>query len=148
MSCVQELNENNNAIRFLGFDSILQPALMFKLFIVMLVFGMNAPGRLKWAFLLMLVTYYFYHVRCLYLDHFEQQKRLLNLNQPQVEQQVPQQERNGQAGGARAASFILVAIRLVYIFFVSLHHDWIDPIMRQNRAQRAMRQAIENEARR
>jgi hypothetical protein len=79
---LQELNENNNAIRFLGYDSILQPTLFFKLFGFMLIFGMNAPGKLKWAFLLMLVTYYFYHVRCLYVDHFEQQKRLLNLNQP------------------------------------------------------------------
>lgn len=72
MANIQDLNENNNAIRFLGYDSILQPTLFFKLFIVMLIFGMNAPGNLKWAFLLMLVTYYFNFVRCLYTDHFEQ----------------------------------------------------------------------------
>jgi hypothetical protein len=78
---LQDLNDNN-AIRFLGFDTILQPTLLFKLFIFMLMFGMNAPGKYKWAFLFVLVSYYFYHVRCLYVDHFEQQKRLLNLNQP------------------------------------------------------------------
>lgn len=83
----QDLNENNNAIRFLGYDSIFQPTLFFKLFVVMLIIGMNAPGNLKWAFLFLLVTYYFYFVRCLFLDHFEQQKRLLNLNQPVVQPQ-------------------------------------------------------------
>jgi hypothetical protein len=80
----QDLNENNNAVRFLGYDSIFQPTVLFKMFIFMLIFGMNAPGNLKWACLFVIVTYYFYFVRCLYLDHFEQQKRLLNLNQPLV----------------------------------------------------------------
>jgi hypothetical protein len=72
MSHIQDLNENNNAIRFLGYDSILQPALFFKLFMVMMIFGMNAPGNLKWACMVALLSYYFYHVRCLYLEHFEQ----------------------------------------------------------------------------
>lgn len=68
---VGEMNENQ-AIRFLGYDSIIQPTLFIKLMVVMLIFGTSAPGNLKWAFMLMLVTYYFYHVRCLYMDHFEQ----------------------------------------------------------------------------
>jgi len=80
MANLHDLNDNNNAIRFLGYDSILQPTLFMKLFGVMLIFGMNAPGQLKWACLVLLVTYYFNVVRCLYLDHFEQQRKLLNLN--------------------------------------------------------------------
>lgn len=48
----------------------------------MIIFGMNAPGKLKWACLVMLVAYYFFYVRSLYQQHFEQQRRLLNLNQP------------------------------------------------------------------
>lgn len=40
-------NRNNNAvIRFLGYDSIIQPTLFLKLVVFMVVFGMNAPGKL------------------------------------------------------------------------------------------------------
>ena len=81
---MSDLNENNNAIRFLGYDSILQPTLLMKLFGFMLIFGMNTPGKLKWACVFLLVTYYFHYVYCLYVDHFEQQRRLLNLNQPNL----------------------------------------------------------------
>ena len=79
---LSELNENNNAIRLLGYDSILQPLLMMKLAGFMIIFGMQAPGHLKWACVVFLTTYYFYTVYSLYNDHFEQQRRLLNLNQP------------------------------------------------------------------
>ena len=87
---LSDLNENNNAIRFLGYDSILQPSLIIKLFIFMLIFGMNAPGKLKWVALLLIVTYYFAHVRSLYAEHFEQQRRLLNLNQNAQPERAPQ----------------------------------------------------------
>ena len=79
---LSELNENNNAIRLLGYDSILQPMLLMKLCVFMMIFGMQARGRLKWICIIFLVTYYFYTVHSLYNDHFEQQRRLLNLNQP------------------------------------------------------------------
>lgn len=79
MANLSDLNENqNNAIRLLGYDTILQPTLFFKLVFVM-IFGMNAPGKLKWAVLFFLVTYYFQTVYSLYIDHFEQQRRLLAL---------------------------------------------------------------------
>ena len=78
---LSDLNENNNAIRFLGYDSILQPMLLMKLVGFMIIFGMQAPGRLKWGCMVLLTTYYFYTVYRLYEDHFEQQRRLLNVNQ-------------------------------------------------------------------
>ena len=87
---LSDLNENNNAIRLLGYDIILQPTLLMKLIGVMIIFGMNAPGNLKWVSVVLLVTYYFNTVYRLYVEHFEQQRRLLNLNQP-VRQQAPPQ---------------------------------------------------------
>ena len=84
---LSELNENNNAIRLLGYDSILQPLLLSKLIVFMIIFSVQAPGRLKWILIVLLVTYYFYTVYSLYNEHFEQQRRLLNLNQPQNEAQ-------------------------------------------------------------
>lgn len=92
-----ELNENNIAIRLLGYDSILQPLLFMKLAGFMVIFGMQAPGRLKWVVVFLLITYYFYTVYSLYNDHFEQQRRLLNLqpnNQPR--QQAMQEAQNQQ----------------------------------------------------
>jgi hypothetical protein len=62
----------NWGIRFLGYDSILQPTLFMKLCGFMVIFGMNAPGKLKWACLAMLIAYYFFYVRSLYQQHFEQ----------------------------------------------------------------------------
>lgn len=58
-------------IRFLGYDSILQPYLLFKLIGFMIIFGMNAPGKLKWVCIGLLVVYYFIFVRNLYVQHFE-----------------------------------------------------------------------------
>lgn len=69
---MSELNENNNAIRLLGFDSILQPMLLMKLCGFMIIFGIQAPGRLKWVCIFFLISYYFYTVYSLYNDHFEQ----------------------------------------------------------------------------
>ena len=66
-----ELNENNNAIRLLGYDSILQPLLLMKLAGFMVIFGMQAPGRLKWVVVFLLITYYFYTIYSLYNEHFE-----------------------------------------------------------------------------
>ena len=63
----------------------------------MVIFGMQAPGRLKWVVVFLLITYYFYTVYSLYNDHFEQQRRLLNLqpnNQPR--QQAMQEAQNQQ----------------------------------------------------
>ena len=165
---MSDLNENNNAIRFLGYDSILQPTLLMKLFGFMIIFGMNAPGKLKWACVFLLVTYYFHFVYCLYVDHFEQQRRLLNLNQPNMQPNlmnaVAVLEQRFGAGNLRnvgdlrnrdvrpnddvaeplpafqnlilvvfekAYSMFSLAFRLTYFFFLSIHHDWIDPILRQ-----------------
>ncbi len=64
-----------------------------KLIGLMIVFGMNAPGKLKWATAILLVTYYFNTVYGLYVDHFEQQRRLLNLNQNNNEQEARQNRR-------------------------------------------------------
>lgn len=36
---LSDLNENNNAIRLLGYDSILQPLLLSKLIIFMIIFS-------------------------------------------------------------------------------------------------------------
>ena len=80
-----------------------------KLFGFMIIFGMNAPGKLKWACVFLLVTYYFHFVYCLYVDHFEQQRRLLNLNQPNLQPnlinvaaQVFEQQRAGAGQGGAA----------------------------------------------
>ena len=78
---LSELNENNHAIRLLGYDSILQPMLFMKLAGFMIIFGIQAPGKMKWVCVFLLVTYYFYTIYSLYNDHFEQQRRLLNINQ-------------------------------------------------------------------
>ena len=69
---LSDLNENNNAIRLLGYDSILQPLLLSKLIIFMIIFSVQAPGRLKWILIVLLVTYYFYTVYSLYNEHYEQ----------------------------------------------------------------------------
>lgn len=53
-----------------------------------------------------------------------------------------------QAGGIGIVWLVRLAFRLVFLFFVSLHHDWIDPVMREQRALRLVRQAQINEARR
>jgi hypothetical protein len=73
------LNGGQN-IRFLGYDIILQPTLIFKLIGFMVIFGSNAPGRYKWVCAAFLVLYYFSFVRNLYQLHFLQQRALLNLN--------------------------------------------------------------------
>lgn len=54
---VNDYNENI-AIRFLGYDSILQFTFLLKLFMFMLIFGMNAPGYYRWIILVFLVCYY------------------------------------------------------------------------------------------
>jgi hypothetical protein len=59
------LNGGNN-IRFLGYDIILQPTLICKLIAFMVIFGSNAPGKLKWACAAFLILYYFSFVRSLY----------------------------------------------------------------------------------
>jgi hypothetical protein len=79
-SMEEYMNVGQN-IRFLGYDSILQPYLLFKLVGFMIIFGMNAQGRLKWICVALLVIYYFQYVRQLYIQHFDQQRSLLQLNQ-------------------------------------------------------------------
>ena len=37
----------------------------------MIIFSVQAPGRLKWILIVLLVTYYFYTVYSLYNEHFE-----------------------------------------------------------------------------
>ena len=51
----------------------------------MLVFGMNTPGNLKWACAALLICYYFNHLRAIFNEHYEQQRRMLNIN-PQNEE--------------------------------------------------------------
>ena len=64
---MEEFAHAGQNIRFLGYDSILQPYLLFKLAGFMIIFGMNAPGRLKWLCVALIVLYYFHFVRQLYL---------------------------------------------------------------------------------
>ena len=45
--------------------------LLMKLGVFMIIFGLQAPGRLKWACIVLLISYYFYTVYSLYNDHFE-----------------------------------------------------------------------------
>mmetsp|Transcript_28 Transcript_28/g.20 ORF Transcript_28/g.20 Transcript_28/m.20 type:complete len:138 (-) Transcript_28:380-793(-) len=73
-----EFNENIG-IRFLGYDSILQFTLLAKLFIFMILFGVNAKGFYRWLILIFLICYYFHKIRKIYITHYEQQRRLLNL---------------------------------------------------------------------
>jgi len=73
-----EFNDNIG-IRFLGYDSILQFTLLAKLCVFMILFGMNAKGIYRWLILVLLICYYFNKVRTLYVTHYEQQRRLLNL---------------------------------------------------------------------
>jgi hypothetical protein len=75
-----ELNENNQAIVFPGYDYIIQPSLFMKLGAFMIIFGMNAPGNLKWVCGALLVAYYFHIIRGLFNEHYERQRRLLNIN--------------------------------------------------------------------
>ena len=66
-----EMNENNQQIVFLGYDLILQPTLFMKLGTFMIVFGMNAPGNLKWGCAALLICYYFHHLRSIFIEHYE-----------------------------------------------------------------------------
>jgi hypothetical protein len=77
-----ELNENNQAIVFPGYDLIVQPSLFMKLAMFMIIFGMNAPGNLKWVCGAILVAYYFHIVHTLFNEHYERQRVLLNINRP------------------------------------------------------------------
>ena len=54
---VSEFNENI-AVRFLGYDSILQFTLLAKLFMFMMIFGMNTQGMHRMIIVLLLVFYY------------------------------------------------------------------------------------------
>ena len=63
---MEEYINGGQNIRFLGYDSILQPTILFKLIGFMIIFGMNAPGKLKWVCIAFLVIYYFFYVRSLY----------------------------------------------------------------------------------
>lgn len=91
---MEEYINGGQNIRFLGYDSILQPTLLFKLVAFMIIFGMNAPGKLKWACIALLVVYYFFYVRSLYIVHFQQQRARLNLNQRRVQPRMPPNLRN------------------------------------------------------
>ena len=54
---VSDFNENIN-IRFLGYDSILQFTLLAKLFMFVMIFGMNVKGMSKWILIVLLICYY------------------------------------------------------------------------------------------
>ena len=63
---VEEYLNGGQNIRFLGYDIILQPTLIFKLLAFFMIFGTNCPGKLKWVCTVFLVLYYFSFVRSLY----------------------------------------------------------------------------------
>lgn len=54
---VSEFNENI-AIRFLGYDNIIQFTLLSKIVVFLVIFGSNAQGNMKWFVLITLITYY------------------------------------------------------------------------------------------
>jgi hypothetical protein len=75
---MSDFNENI-AIRFLGYDSILQFTLIAKMLLFMYLFGSNAKGISRWTVIVILIFYYFYRVRKVYIEHYERQRRLLNI---------------------------------------------------------------------
>ena len=126
----------------------------------MIIFGMNAPGRLKWVCIAMLVIYYFFYVRSLYIQHFQQQRAMLNLNQRRGEVQpilvlqpgqelniegleqlannaADQQRREERAG--RPPGFFHGLFQIVYFFFLSMNHDWMAPELRRLQQERDQR---------
>ncbi len=54
---VSDFNENI-AIRFLGYDNIIQFTLLFKLIVFLCLFGSNAQGNMKWLVVISLIFYY------------------------------------------------------------------------------------------
>eukprot|EP00347_Sterkiella_histriomuscorum_P020485 403337620 len=142
-----EFNENI-AIRFLGYDSIIQFTFLIKLCMFMLIFGMNAPGMYRWIIIVFLVCYYFHHVRTIYVEHYDRQRRMLNLEQNNGEQNQDDilimnnllggilrtqhdpehQERLQQR--SKIYRFFRTMFILVFHFFLCLHPDWIERRLR------------------
>ena len=60
----------NNNIRFLGFDSLIQITLIAKLIMFLIFFGINIEKKYRWITLAFVVSYYFYNVREIYLQHY------------------------------------------------------------------------------
>jgi hypothetical protein len=54
---VADFNENI-AIRFLGYDNILQFVLIIKIVLFMALFGLNVKGGYKWLLIIILIAYY------------------------------------------------------------------------------------------
>ncbi len=54
---VSDFNENI-AIRFLGYDNILQFVLIIKMFVFMALFGFNVKGGYKWLLIIIMIAYY------------------------------------------------------------------------------------------
>ena len=46
----------------------------------MIFFGMNTEKKYRWVTLAFVVSYYFYHVRDVYIDHYNRQRRILALD--------------------------------------------------------------------
>jgi 1-acyl-sn-glycerol-3-phosphate acyltransferase len=57
-------------VRFLGYDSMFQFTLLAKLVFFMIFFGMNTEKKYRWVTLGFVVSYYFYHVRDVYIEHY------------------------------------------------------------------------------
>lgn len=57
---MSDFNENI-AIRFLGYDSILQFTLIAKMLLFMYLFGSNAKGISRWTVIVILIFYYLYY---------------------------------------------------------------------------------------
>jgi hypothetical protein len=54
---VADFNDNI-AVRFLGYDSILQFTLLAKMVMFMMIFGMSAQGMHRWLIIVLLIFYY------------------------------------------------------------------------------------------
>lgn len=100
--------QNLGQVRFLGYDSMLQLTLLGKLIFFMIVFGMNTDKNYKWITLAFVISYYFWQVREVYVQHYERQRRVIGAVQGGNNQgaeggrQGREQQRGGQGRPAGA----------------------------------------------
>ena len=61
----------------MGYDGIFQFTLVIKLAIFMFVFGINTEKEYRYLTLAFVISYYFYQVRDIYIEHYANQRRVL-----------------------------------------------------------------------
>ena len=61
----------------MGYDGIFQFTLVIKLAIFMFVFGINTEKEYRYFMIAFIVSYYFYEVRSIYIDHYANQRSIL-----------------------------------------------------------------------